>query len=290
MTKTLFTLGSGRSGSFLIHRLLSLYPQVESYHEYCCPHVQQVAVLHYLGLYSEAVAASKLEETHGAGVRYCEAEWFADSSNKLSFLIQPTRRLFPDAKFLWLVRDGRRVVSSYFHKLPDEVYVDKWVEVLYRWLDRYPANKLTRLLSDMSHWWTFTPPPTKAIWWPVTRPSSPVAHAFRYEWNRWQRLCWYWNEVNTVIKDSLSKLPEEQWRRVRLEELTKYEEIYDYLANWLGMVSTWEGYQLLKRPTNVTEPVNYALTPEQEAQYWEICGETHLGLGYGREAVYDVRY
>jgi hypothetical protein len=287
--KQLFTVSSGRAGSYLIHRLLSLYPQVESHHEFNCAYTQKVAVINYLGLYSEAVAVSKLEETHGAGVRYCEAEIFSDSSNKLSWLIQPLHRLFPEAKFLWLVRDGRRVCISYMKKLPDEVYRDKDVDILYKWLDGYIAPPVTGVVLQWN-WWQEIPAPTKGIWWPVPRPSSPVAHVFRYEWNRWQRLCWYWNEVNQTISNSLEKIPSGQWTGMKLEDLTRDRKFYIYLMEWLGLPPTDQGWQLLQKPTNVTEPVNYPLTQEQESQYWEICGETHLGLGYGREAVYDVRY
>ena len=66
-----------------------------------------------------------LRETFGAAMRTARAAHWGDSSNKLSWLIPDLAALFPEARFVHLVRDGRKVASSYFHKLGDECYDDR---------------------------------------------------------------------------------------------------------------------------------------------------------------------
>ncbi len=128
MTQFIGVVTSGRSGSFLLHRILSLYPNIESHHEYCIEHTQKLSVLQRAGVMSEDMAALQLMETHLAGVHYSQADYFCDSSNKLSYLMGALRVILPDSRFIHLVRDGRRVVSSYYHKLSSEAMVDKWVD------------------------------------------------------------------------------------------------------------------------------------------------------------------
>ncbi len=286
--RQLFIPNAGRSGSFLLHKLLSLYPHVESHHEFCCPHVQQLGVLSYLGLMSEYQVASNLKEIYGNGMLYSEAEIFSDSSNKTSWLLPHLYRLFPDARFIYQIRDGRKCVSSYANKLSEECYNDRDVNTLYRWLDQQPDSKMDYPANW--YWWRSIPPPTKMTWWVLPRPTDPVAPDFRYKWNRWQRLCWYWQEVNRVILESLEQIPFDQWVTVALEDLTQDRDILRGLLDFMELDYTEEAYQLVGRPTNVHEPVNYPITDEQEAQYWEICGEMHDNLGYERGRVYDVQY
>ncbi len=279
MSTPVFCVNSGRSGSYLIHKILSLYPNVESHHEYCIEHTQKLSVLVRAGVVSEDMAALQLRETHLAGVHYSQVDYFCDSSNKLSYLIEPLRVILPEAKFIHLVRDGRRVVSSLFHKLEKECYVDRWVRAIAKHLSDYKVYP--------------PPPPAKAAWWPC---PGAYNHPFFTEWNRWQRLCWYWQDCNRVILRDLDGVPEEQkFTIIPLEHLVNFKldgfrdfPLFSLLA-WLGLPWKDEAWKLCQTPQNVSEPVSYPLTAEQEQQYWEICGEMHEQLGYGKED-YMVKY
>lgn len=284
----LFVPNSGRAGSYLLYKLLSLYPQVESHHEFCCPHVQQLAVLNYLGLMPGIQVQFGLREIYCNAMHYSEAGIWSDSSNKTSWVLPHLYRLFPSAKFIWLIRDGRKCVSSFYSKLSDECYNNRDVATLYRWLDTEPVPGSG--LEDRYAFNIMRPPPTKAIYWPVPRPTDPVATDFRYRWNRWQRLCWYWAEVNRVIRESLGLIPANQWITVKLEDLTRDRDNLRGLLDFVELDYIEEAYQLIKRPVNVSEPVNYPVTGEQELQYFEIAGDMHDSLGYERGRVYDVKY
>src|SRR5207245_669536 len=111
-----FVVGSGRSGTRTIFKLLSGIESVEVFHEFVCTHVQQAAALYFMGVIDRAEVTRQLGGLHGSSVYYSHAAKWVDCSNKLSWVIEPLCDLFPQARFVHLVRDGRKVANSYFHK------------------------------------------------------------------------------------------------------------------------------------------------------------------------------
>ena len=130
------------------------------HHEYMVQITQPLAIKRYLGFIGETECRRVIAETHGAAIRYSESTHWGDSSNKLSWLIPDLAALFPKARFVHLVRDGRKVCSSYFHKLAAECYDDRSTAIFQAYLDD-PALP--------------APPPEKKYWWPVPRKNSPDA-------------------------------------------------------------------------------------------------------------------
>jgi len=128
--KPFFIVSSGRSGTAMLHKALSAQSDVEMHHEYMVHIVQPLGVRRYMNLIDREAAKRTLLETHVAAVRYCARPHWGDSSNKLSWLIPELAELLPDAKFVHLVRDGRKVASSYFHKLAEECYDDRSTAIL----------------------------------------------------------------------------------------------------------------------------------------------------------------
>ncbi len=86
-------------------------------------------------------------------------------------------------------------------------------------------------------------------------------------------------------------MPDSQKYFIRLEDLTNHPYALVSLIKWLGNPYNIidEAWNLCQTPQNVSEPVSYPLTNEQEAQYWEICGGMHKQLGYGKSD-YVVQY
>src|SRR4051812_4178895 len=107
--KPFFIVSSGRSGTAMLHKALAAVPSVEMHHEYMVHIVQPLAVRRYLGLIDASEAARVLAETHAAAAHYTDAMHWGDSSNKLSWLIPELAALLPEARFVHLVRDGRKV-------------------------------------------------------------------------------------------------------------------------------------------------------------------------------------
>ncbi len=194
-----FIVSSGRSGTAMLHKVLASAGDVDMQHEYMVDIVQPLAVRRYQGLASAEEARAVLESTHKAAAHYSQTAHWGDSSNKISWLIPELAALMPEAKFVHLVRDGRKVAGSYFRKLGDECYDDRSTAVLRAFLDgNAPA-----------------PPPEKKYWWPI--PPDPAFRGF----NQFERIAWHWAEINRVIAASLSALPELRKHFVRLENLTK---------------------------------------------------------------------
>jgi len=70
--KPFFIVSSGRSGTAMLHKLLSGIENVEMHHEYAVQIVQPLAVRRYLGLADASEARRMLAETYGASIRYSE--------------------------------------------------------------------------------------------------------------------------------------------------------------------------------------------------------------------------
>ena len=173
------------------------------------------------------------------------------------------------------------MVSSYYHKLSQESYTDFWVAAL----DKHIHNPRIHP----------TPPPCKPCFWPRPNPITEPAtyHGFIYEWNRFQRLCWFWQDCNRAILNGLEGIPDSQKDTIRLEDLTSSIRDLADLLDWVGLLNSEslldKSWSLCQTPQNISEPVSYPLTPEQEVQYWEICGDMHERLGYGKND-YSVQY
>ena len=82
-TQPFFIVSSGRSGTAMMERLFSAFPQVDMHHEYMVHHVQPAAIAFHMGLIDERQAMDVLRLTHAAAVHYTAAPFWGDSSNKL---------------------------------------------------------------------------------------------------------------------------------------------------------------------------------------------------------------
>src|SRR5262245_51325938 len=198
--KPFFIVSSGRSGTAMMVKALGAAPGVTIEHEYMVHIVQPLAVRRYHGLASAEKARAVLASTHGAALNYAQTQFWGDSSNKLSWLIPELAALFPEARFVHLVRDGRKVASSYFHKLAEQSYGDRSTKILADHLDDPKGIS--------------APPPEKKYWWPQPKPVDPFAAEFRH-FDQFQRIAWHWMEVNRTILGALATVPEERQRFFR---------------------------------------------------------------------------
>ena len=269
-TQPFFIVSSGRSGTAMLHKALSAAGDIEMHHEYMVHVTQPLGVRRYLGLASAQDAAKILSETHGAAIRYSDAAHWGDSSNKLSWLIPDLAALLPDAKFVHLVRDGRKVAGSYFRKLGDECYDDRSTAILQAFLDD-PVNNPA-------------PPPEKKYWWPISRGSE-----FR-SFSQFERIAWHWAEINRVILDSLGSLAPARSHYVRLEDLYASPSAVKGLFHFLNISYRDEHFAAFARPHNVNQPSDELLSPDQTRRFDDIAGAMMAKLGYAETSEYVVNY
>jgi putative sulfotransferase len=273
MVQPFFIVSSGRSGTAMLHKALSSVPGVEMHHEYAVQITQPLAVKRYLDAVTQAETRTLLDQTFGAALRHTQGGHWGDSSNKLSWLVPDLAALFPDARFVHLVRDGRKVASSYFHKLGNETYDDRSNAALQAWYDGVGP----------------VPPPEKPYWWPVPRRDDPMAAAFR-RFDQFQRIAWHWAEVNRVAMEALAALPAERTLFMRLEELCQSPARVRELFDFLSLPYDDDRFAVFARPHNVNKPEDRLLTDEQRLQFETIAGPMMARLGYAGTPEYVVAY
>jgi hypothetical protein len=269
-TQSFFIVSSGRSGTAMLTKALAAAGDIEMHHEYMVHIGQKLGARRFMGFASAEEATETLRQTHAAAIHYSEAAHWGDSSNKLSWLIPELAALLPEAKFVHLVRDGRKVAGSYFRKLAEECYDDRSVAVLQAHLDD-PATNLA-------------PPPEKKYWWPI--PRDP---AFR-TYNQFERIAWHWAEINRVIRDSLGALPATRKHFVRLEDLYASAHEVRSLFQFLNLSYRDETAAMFARPHNVNRPEDRLLDADQLTRFERIANPMMEELGYAQRPEYVVNY
>jgi len=245
------------------------------HHEYMVHVTQPLAIRRYLGLISQEDTIRVLAQTHGAAAHYSSAAHWGDSSNKLSWLIPDLAGLLPDAKFIHLVRDGRKVTGSYFRKLGEECYDERSTAILQAHYDdptRVPA-----------------PPPEKKFWWPVPRKGDPQGRTFR-QFGQFERICWHWAEINRVILEALAELPASRQMFLRLEELRTSPSAVKGLYDFLNLHYRDDAFAVFARPHNVNRPEDRLLDAHERERFDTIAGAMMERLGYAERAEYVVNY
>ena len=272
-TIPVFVVGSGRSGTRMIYKLLSGLNGIEIHHEYFISTIQPLAAKYYMGLISRKAILAVLKNSYASAVYYSPAKYWIDCSNKLSWLIEPLSMLFPESKFVHIIRDGRKVVSSFYHKLPFEMYDDKSVQILQNWL---VDNKLPE------------PPPEKKYWWNIPRQGQPYDRDFK-DYNQFQRICYHWVEILRVIKESLKTIPDNRKLIVKLEDLVRNRQTFKKFLDFVEVDYQEQLYRYTQTPQNVIMPVDFKMTPIESKMFKDICAKTMKEYGYkGKE--YEVRY
>jgi hypothetical protein len=259
----------------MLHKALSAAGDIEMHHEYMVHIVQPLAVRRYMGWIDSGNATDVLRDTHSAAIRCSEKGHWGDSSNKLSWLIPELAALVPGSKFVHLVRDGRKVASSYFHKLGDECYDDRSTAILAahaRDRERNPA-----------------PPPEKKYWWPLPRPGDPFEKDFA-GFAQFERICWHWRAINRVIMEALEALPPQRKLFVRLEDLETSAQEVKALFDFLGLGWRDEHHDLFGRPHNVNRPEDRLLDANQTMAFERIAHPMMEALGYAGKPEYVVKY
>lgn len=274
-TKPVFILGSGRSGTFQIVKLIELVGGIEAHHEYLFEELLKPAVLYRMGRLERANIESILKSAHGASIHYSQSAYWLDSSNALPWIVEPLSEIFPDAHFIHLLRDGRRVVSSFYNKFSEVMYEDRAVSILRDWLAD-PIKKIE-------------PPSEKRYWRPFPLGKEPFAEEFP-GFDRFQRLCYYWQDLNLCIKNALEKVPTSQQTTLYLEDVVSNpSELSRFLS--IFNVALEDRYtQMLQHPVNVHIPRNFALTENQYAQFDAIAGNVMSIFGYDERPEYSVDY
>lgn len=238
-------VSTGRSGSTTISRAISLIDGCDCFHEPDPALICESSSYRYGETEKEDIKKI-IQETrpkNNCKKIYCE------SNQKLSLIIPVLVELFPEARFLWLIRNGLDFVASaeqkrwYMRESEDGVPYEQCSSTVQDWIDgRIEGDRCGELNSmrwnEMSHF---------------------------------ERCCWYWNYVNTVIEDDLEQYASRSYARLRLEDINTD----------LSRVLSKIGLNHLIAPaparhnTAVNQPYHWTDWTEKERQIFENwCGET----------------
>ena len=129
--------------------------------------------------------SNKVADIYGRAIWYSDKKIWCDSSNKISWLIPFVDFVFQEkAKFIHIVRDGRKTVSSFVNKLGNEHYNQKDVTKVIKWLACVYGRKPCPF-----------PPYEKKYWWPL--PNS--RDDYKGDYDQFSLSCWHWQKINDVI-------------------------------------------------------------------------------------------
>ena len=214
-----------------------------------CPHepspelILESSTYHYGNMSDDEIKGILRETRHHTidGSIYCE------SNQTLSLLIPVLTDVFPDARYIWLIRNGLDVVAS--------VYQKQWYTGHSENHDRY---------EDC--------PPIERAWIDGRIEGDRCGDMSTIEWNklvRFGRCCWYWSYVNRIIESDLNKYAAGRFKLLRLEEL---DMELSKVIRWMGLkaaiVPTAKRYNVAKR-----NPYYWTMwTDQQRATFDYWCG------------------
>ena len=241
MTRRFFVLSSGRAGSRSTATALDAFANVS-----CPHHPRPEPILEAADYWRDGSSADQLVSMlHG---RDCPQPIVGEVNLQWSLCTGLIRREFPDAQFVWLIRDGRDSVASMFAR----GWYDPEVDPVRR--AKWAASRLQgdEAGSDELVDVRFDPDFTAAGWANL----SPF-----------EKCCWAWRQYNRIIERAVGD--DAGCRTVRLDQL---QSELPELARFLGL----EGSLPAVRRTNVAKQDVLAWDDwddQHRDQFQRLCGE-----------------
>lgn len=235
MTGMFFIVSTGRSGTTTIARSFNQSPDCTCLHEPNPRFIREAPLYHYGDLSGDKIAEVLKETRCWAGNRV-----YGESSHKLSFLLPILKEVFPGAKFIWLVRDGRQVVASsvargLYQPIKERQESSEW--------RRYRLNGVRNGEIKESCW---------------------------KEMSRFEKNCWRWTRINQIIEKQINVL-DLPFRKVRLEE---FLSSISRLAIWLGVAEPITGFRIRRHNATSKKRRTWREWTENEQEaFLKWCGD-----------------
>ncbi len=132
--KTVFIVSTGRTGTKFFAEFFNLFPHILALHE-PKPDFLKVAVKYAQNKIDFNKAVKIIERNRRIfykDIKRQNCNIYIESNNRFFSLLKPLKKAFPEAKIIYIVRDGRNYVSSGMSR--------QWYK---------PQDKQTRLRADM---------------------------------------------------------------------------------------------------------------------------------------------
>lgn len=276
MTDIRFIVGTGRSGTRTMFRMLTGSDEVEIHHEYNVLLLQKIGLLYHSGLMSRDECAVRIGEIYTPALLHSREKIWMDSSNKCAWIIDILAELYPSAKFLNIVRDGRKVVPSFYYKLREEMYDDLSTAVTTKFIEKPTDPELM-------------PPLEKKYWWYIPVQNQNDFAKFK-NYNRFERVCYHWNYVNAMVLEKFNHIKPTNCMTTKLEDLVSDVSEIKQVLSFLGVDYDPIYLEYLKTPRNVFHPLDYQIPVKFRESFNNICGPMMKKLGYQDREGYIVEY
>lgn len=205
-----FVLSTGRAGSTTIAEVLSEHPDIDCQHE---PKIQLIRISTKLlhNEISEDEALSELEQLFRY-FTYTNCKLYGESDQKLVNLVPLIQKIFPNAKFIWLIREPSAAVNSTWSR--------GWFDDRELAIGGYPKEHFSLYRHFFSDY----------------RPQAHLCGDMKEEaWlsmSSFAKNCWYWTYWNNLIAKGLTTVPGENQLKVRLEN---FDAELNKIQNFLGV-------------------------------------------------------
>ena len=222
-----FIVSTGRSGTNALSHLLNKHPQLSCLHEPRFVLNRLSAELAHHLKSKEDVKKELISLYTKISLNTEVKPFFGECDQKSVNLIPLLQEIFPQAKFIWLIRRAEDFVSSAYGR---------------RWFDEYEYTYPKPVFShDVSN--DITLFDKYRLPYSRYRLNGYLAGIFsKEEWLKmgcFERCCWYWNYWNTVIENHFREIPRSMKLFVRLEELESAQtEIFSFLGVDINQINT----------------------------------------------------
>jgi hypothetical protein len=199
----IFILGTGRSGTNSIIDIFNLNRKINSYHEPCD---ELIALSYYkeYGLLDTSEIESRIAFLFNSIFKKDKINIISD--NKLGNLVPELISIYPNAKFIWLIRNPYEFISSAYYR---------------GWF----ANEEFGFKMDTNEPKVYS----SKIFSKFRINGSKSGEFTELEWRKmgaFKRNCWYWSYWNIKIETHLSRLEKNRWFLIDLADLeSKLDEI-----------------------------------------------------------------
>lgn len=251
-----FILSTGRSGSTSISKILSQNAAVKCEHE-SKGLLNLISTQYEHGLISKSELKLALIKIYSnlSNVTDKHYLFYGESDQKLSNMIDVLHEIFPKAKFIWLIRKGKDVVDSTYHKgwFHDDDY-------------KFPVRTDLNVAKRKA---------AVKLYSNYRLDGSKIKNEFsEQEWKvltPFERNCWYWVYWNKRIENQFKNLLENLSLKITLENL---ETDIHKITAFIGAPK----YDYKVEKYNEANYVKYDWTEDMNIAYHKICANYEAQL------------
>ena len=189
-----------------------------------------------------------------------------DVSNAGIWCVNDIYNFQNNCKFLMVVRNGYKVVTSFFNKFEKLMYPESQI---------FQSKQFFRERN-------FEYPLDKTFWRPL--PEDDTFFEVYKDNIRFALICWYWSETINQYEKNASLFLD----IMRFEDLVSGEKLHLFIEH-LDLPFDNEMHEFFLKPTNIENRTNYKMNKTQKMIFDTICGEQMMKY-YPDLEYYDVKY